>query len=386
MAKYGEMALKGLNRGSFERVLLKNMRQKLKKIGSFDLSAAQSIVTVTPKDELYNSNDVKKTLGKIFGISAFSCACLCPKDMDKIIEKALEYCKEALLEVRTFKVNAKRADKKFPLISPEICIALGDAVLEKFAHLKVDVHNPELVITVDIRDHNAFVSYNSYKGIGGMPYSCNGLASLLVSGGIDSPVAGFMMAKRGVTLDFIHFFSFPYTSLQAKQKVITLTSILCEYTAPIRLHVVPFTKIQEAIRAGAPEELFTLIMRRYMMKISGEIAVKNGSSALITGESLGQVASQTIKSLAVTDEIAPIPVFRPLIGMDKEEIITIARKIGTFETSILPYEDCCTVFTPKHPKTSPKLEEILEAEAGLAIDHLVLEAIEQTEVQVVYEQ
>ncbi|MBR2039895.1 MAG: tRNA 4-thiouridine(8) synthase ThiI, partial [Clostridia bacterium] len=315
----------------------------------------------------------------IFGIAAFSRACVCEKNMEDILSKSVEYLADTLKNAKTFKVEAKRSDKKFPLKSPEICRELGGVLLSHFHHLKVDVHNPDVTVNVEIRDFSAYVRAEQIQGAGGLPVGTAGTASILISGGIDSPVAAWTMAKRGLRLNAIHFSSPPYTSARAELKVKTLLSKVARYSGSINLAIVPFTDIQDEIANNCPEEYFTLIMRRMMMRIAQKIAKNSGSLALITGESLGQVASQTLPALVTTDIVTNMPVLRPLIGMDKEEIITISRKIDAFETSILPYEDCCTVFTPKHPKTRPTIELCEKAEEGLDIDRLVEEAIANTE-------
>ena len=301
-----------------------------------------------------------------------------PKDLDEICKKAAEVA--SLSKGKTFKVEAKRADKRFPYKSPEICMQAGGAILSKNNYLKVDVHNPDFVINIEIRDVAAYIYAEKIKGVGGMPIGTNGKATLLLSGGIDSPVAGYMIAKRGVELNAVHFYSYPYTSERAKEKVLDLAQILADYCGEIKVHVVPFTDIQLEINDKCPEAHLTIIMRRIMMQIADTIASNTDSCALITGESIGQVASQTIHALGVTNEVVNMPVFRPPIGMHKDEIIQIARKIGTFETSILPYEDCCTVFTPKHPTTKPNLLKIKQSESHLVIDDMIKEAIENTEV------
>jgi thiamine biosynthesis protein ThiI len=315
-------------------------------------------------------------LSKVFGIAALSRACICEKDFDCIKETVIEYLEEQLEDAKTFKVEAKRSDKKFPMKSPEICREVGGYVLSRNHHLKVDVHNPDLIITVEVRDKYAFVRGNNIKGAGGMPTGTSGRASILISGGIDSPVAAYMMAKRGIELCAVHFASPPYTSELAELKVMELLKRVAKYSGTITTFVVPFTKIQEAIRDLCPEEYFTIIMRRIMMMISEKISLSQNCTALITGESVGQVASQTMYALACTDCAVNMPVFRPCIGMDKEEIIAISRKIDTFETSIQPYEDCCTVFTPKHPKTRPHLDDVIKAEANIEnLNELMEEAI-----------
>ncbi len=379
LIKDGEIALKGLNRSSFEETLIRNLRRRLEDLGGFTFTKAQSTIYATPKDENVDFEMAIERVKNVFGISAFSRAAVLEKDMQDILEKTPEYLKETLSAVKTFKVEAKRSDKRFPLKSPEICNELGGKLLEKFHHLKVDVHNPDVTVMVEIRDFGAYVHAGKIKGAGGMPVGSSGQATLLISGGIDSPVAGYIMAKRGLTLDAVHFESPPYTSPRARAKVVKLTQLISKYCGRIYLHIVPFTEIQEEIKTNCPEELFTIIMRRFMMKLAERIARKTGSQALVTGESLAQVASQTIGAIACTEAVATMPVLRPLIGMDKSEIIEISQKIGTFETSILPYEDCCTVFTPKHPKTRPELWQIEEAEKKLEIDSLIEKALKEVE-------
>lgn len=362
LVKNGELVLKGLNRNSFEDVLIKNMKRHLADLGTFKFTKSQSTIMVEPDDEDVDLDDVVDALKKVFGIAALSRAAVCQKDMTDIINTTKEYLEDELLTAKTFKVEAKRSDKKFPLKSPEICRELGGEILKAFNHLKVDVHNPEITVTVEIRDQYAFVRGNNIKGAGGMPTGTSGRAAVLISGGIDSPVAAYMMAKRGIELISVHFASPPYTSELAEMKVMDLLKKVAAYSGTITTFVVPFTEIQEAIRDYCPEDYFTLVMRRIMMKMSQRIAESQNCQALITGESVGQVASQTIFALGCTDCATTMPVFRPCIGMDKDEIISISRKIDTFETSIQPYEDCCTVFTPKHPKTRPTVEDVIAAE------------------------
>ncbi|MBQ7037540.1 MAG: tRNA 4-thiouridine(8) synthase ThiI [Clostridia bacterium] len=375
LIKNGELALKGLNRGTFEEALLKNLRYRLKSLGSFTLRKAQSTVYIEPQDEDVDWDEVSERVATVFGISAFSRACVVEKDLDAIKAAAATYLEQSLSEARTFKVEAKRADKRFPLTSPEICAAVGGYLLEKNPHLTVDVHEPEMTVWVEIRDFAAYIHGPQLPGAGGMPVGTGGKAGILISGGIDSPVAAYMMAKRGIQLTGIHFASPPYTSERAEMKVISLLEKVGVYAGRMTLHIVPFTHIQEEIGRACPEELFTLIMRRFMMRIATRIAKSTECGALITGESVGQVASQTIPALGVTDAVADLPVFRPVIGMDKEEIIAIARRIDTFETSIQPYEDCCTVFTPRHPRTRPRIDEVEAAERALAVEELIEEAI-----------
>lgn len=375
LIKNGELALKGLNRGTFEEALLKNLRYRLKSLGSFTLRKAQSTVYIEPQDEDVDWDEVSERVATVFGISAFSRACVVEKDLDAIKAAAATYLEQSLSEARTFKVEAKRADKRFPLTSPEICAAVGGYLLEKNPHLTVDVHEPEMTVWVEIRDFAAYIHGPQLPGAGGMPVGTGGKAGILISGGIDSPVAAYMMAKRGIQLTGIHFASPPYTSERAEMKVISLLEKVGVYAGRMTLHIVPFTHIQEEIGRACPEELFTLIMRRFMMRIATRIAKSTECGALITGESVGQVASQTIPALGVTDAVADLPVFRPVIGMDKEEIIAIARRIDTFETSIQPYEDCCTVFTPRHPRTRPRIDEVEAAERALPVEELIDEAI-----------
>ncbi len=378
LIKNGELTLKGLNRCNFEDILIKNIRRSLRDLGEIRVKKAQSAIYIEPQTDGFDFEEALDRVKRIFGIAGFSRACVCEKTMDDIIKKSPEYLKNDLMSIKTFKVEAKRADKRFPLTSPEICREIGGVLLDAYPHLSVDVHNPDLVVNVEIRDYNAYVRGEQINGAGGLPVGTAGNASILISGGIDSPVAAWCMAKRGLRLNAIHFASPPYTSPRAEQKVRTLLSRVARYSGAINLAIVPFTEIQDQIAENCPEEYFTLIMRRMMMRISERIAREKQSLALITGESLGQVASQTLPALVTTDYVCNMPVLRPLIGMDKEEIVEISRKIDTFETSILPYEDCCTVFTPKHPKTRPTLAECEAAEANLDIDGLIEKAISET--------
>lgn len=382
LIKNGELVLKGLNRNTFEDVLIKNMRKALKEYGEFKFTKSQSTIMVEPLEDV-DLDDTVEALKKVFGIAALSRAKVAEKDLEDIKAQVLSYLGDKLEEVNTFKVEAKRSDKKFPYKSPEICREVGAHVLRNYHHLKVDVHNPELTITVEVRDNYAFIRGNNIKGAGGMPVSTSGRGAILISGGIDSPVAAYMMAKRGIELVAIHFASPPFTTELAEQKVMDLLHKVAGYSGPIATYVVPFTHIQEEIRDKCPEEYFTLIMRRYMMKISEKLALHQNCSALITGESVGQVASQTIMALGCTDAATAMPVFRPCIGMDKDEIVRISRMIDTFEISIQPYEDCCTVFTPKHPRTKPKLEDVMEAEKVLDEGALINEAVENVRKTVI---
>lgn len=381
LVKYGEMVLKGLNKKSFEDMLTKNIKRRLKNLGQFKITSAQSTTYITPVDENIDLDEVVDSVRKIFGIASLCRACVCEKDFSDITEKSLEYLNEVLSNAKTFKVNAKRSDKAFPMKSPEICTELGGILLEKFPNLTVDVKNPEVTVTVEIRDTNAYIHAENLKGAGGLPVGSSGKAMLLLSGGIDSPVAGYMMAKRGVHIAAIHYVSPPYTSERARMKVEQLCDKMTAYCGGIAFYCVPFTELQEAIKDNCPEEYFTVIMRRLMMEIAQRIAVNDNCLALITGESVGQVASQTMSAIACTDAVCRMPVFRPLIGMDKTEIIDIARKIDTFETSILPYEDCCTVFTPRHPKVRPNLADIEKAQSAFDFEPLIQKAIENTEMK-----
>lgn len=384
LLKVGELALKGLNRSTFEAVLLKNIRRRLKPLGEFTIQNAQSTIYVTPKSEDIDLNEAVERLSQVFGVAALSKARVTEKNMDAILKEAPLYLEDTLLAARTFKVEAKRADKAFPLKSPEICREVGGCLLEAFPHLKVDVHHPDVTVMVEIRDFGAYIHAGSLPGAGGMPVGTAGRAALLISGGIDSPVAGYMLAKRGVELTAVHFASPPYTSERAQMKVEELLRRVACYAGRIKLLVVPFTEIQENLREHCPQDLFTILMRRFMMRIAQELAEQNQCQALITGESVGQVASQTMAAIACTDAIAQMPVFRPVIGMDKDEIVTIARKIGTFEISIQPYEDCCTVFTPKHPKTRPSLEEVVKVEGAFEWEDMVQRAIAGAQAQMLY--
>ncbi len=380
LLKLGELVLKGLNRGNFEKRLMKNIAWRIRKFGSFKIYCMQSTIYVEPQDDSCDTFGAFEAIKKVFGIVNISRAAECEKDIGEIINTAKSYLYDDLSRARTFKVEAKRADKSFPKKSPEIAFEVGSALHDEFDNIEVDVKNPDVCVRVEIRDRAAYVHANPTPGAGGLPIGINGRGAILLSGGIDSPVAAYMMAKRGVELFGVHFFSYPYTSERAKEKVLTLAKIVGEYAGNIKVAVVPFTKIQEEIRAHCREELFTIIMRRFMMSIAEKLAVENNCGCLITGESLGQVASQTMEALGVTGAGLSLPVLRPVIGMDKEEIVTIARKINTFETSILPYEDCCTVFTPKHPRTKPKLEYVEAEEKKLPFDELVLEAVNNTEI------
>jgi thiamine biosynthesis protein ThiI len=360
LVKYGEMALKGLNKRTFEDMLTKNIKRRIKSLGRFVCTSSQSTLCITPDDENIDIDEVASRIGKIFGIAAFCRACVCEKDFADITEKSCEYLKDVLSCAKTFKVTAKRSDKNFPMKSPEICMELGGI----------------------LRDTNAFVHAENIKGAGGLPVGSSGKAMLMLSGGIDSPVAGYMMAKRGVHIAAVHYVSPPYTSERARLKVEQLCAKLTDYCGGIGFYCVPFTDIQVAVRDNCPEEFFTVIMRRLMMEIAQRLAEKDGCEALITGESVGQVASQTMQAIACTDAVCRMPVFRPCVGLDKTEIIETARKIDTFDISIEPYEDCCTVFTPKHPKVRPKLADIEKAQASFDFEPLIQKAVEETELKI----
>ena len=377
LIKNGELALKGLNRHTFEDTLIRNLRFRLKDAGRFEIRKAQSTITIEPLDDRADLDLACERVAKVFGIAAFSRARRVEKNMDAILDGAVQYMKGPLSAASTFKVEAKRSDKSFPLRSPEICAQTGARLLAAYPHLRVDVHTPDVLVMVEVRDYGAYIHTMQLPGAGGMPVGTGGQAAVLISGGIDSPVAAYMMAKRGIRLTAVHFASPPYTSERAEQKVKDLLSRVAQYAGRMSLCIVPFTHIQEEIRTHCPEELFTVIMRRFMMRIASEVARRENCGALITGESVGQVASQTIPAIACTDAAAELPVFRPLIGMDKEEIVSLSRKIRTFDLSILPYEDCCTVFTPRHPRLNPTIEALEEAERVLDVPALTAEALSQ---------
>lgn len=376
MVKYGEIALKGLNKNTFEDMLVKNIRRRLRAAGEFEYSRRQSTIFVRPINADADIDLAIKKLKCIFGIAAIQRSAVLPTDWEQVVALGMPYLEEPLSAARTFKVEAKRSDKSYPLKTPDIQRELGAAILSAYPHLKVDVHTPDITVILEIRDGHAYLNAERIMGQGGMPVGSSGNALLLLSGGIDSPVAAYMMAKRGLNVDAIHFQSPPYTSERALLKVEELCEKLTPYCGDIRFYCVPFTEIQEALRDNCPEEYFTVIMRRLMMKIANIICEKHDYKALITGESVGQVASQTLMALACTDKASDVPVFRPVIGMDKKEIIEIARRIDTFETSILPYEDCCTVFTPKHPRTRPVLADVIAAEERFDFSELIEKAVE----------
>ena len=380
LLKYGEISLKGLNRSMFEKQLLANVAKALAPLGKFSIRKSQSTVYVEPLGDDIDMQAATERLSKVFGIVNICPAAKCQKTIEDIERTTLECLSQIDLNGKTFKVEAKREDKQFPMNSPQLCRHMGAVILKNTEGLSVDVHNPDILVQIEIRKE-AFIFTQKVSGAGGMPVGTAGRAALLLSGGIDSPVAGWMISKRGVVLDAVHFHSHPYTSDRAKEKVIELAKIMTQYTGPIRLHIVPFTDIQLDIIDKCPKNYLTIIMRRLMMRIAEKIARESGAMALITGESIGQVASQTMESLVVTDNAVDMPVFRPCIGMDKEEIVTISKKIDTYETSILPYEDCCTIFVPKHPKTKPSISEIQEAEKLLTDPEGMMEkAIQDREI------
>lgn len=379
LCKLGELVLKGLNRRSFEDKLISNAQRRLRPLGAFKVYTKQSTLYVEPKEESCDLPAAWEAMKRLFGVVGLSRARACPKDKDAMLETAKTYLKEQLEGAKTFKVEAKRADKAFPMTSIHLAQYVGGELHDAFPSLKVDVHHPELTVHLEVRDYAAFVHADPEPGAGGLPVGVGGRAVSLLSGGIDSPVASWMIAKRGVALEMVHFFSYPYTSPEAKDKVIELARLLTPWCGRLTVHVVPFTAIQEELQRKCPEELFTILMRRFMMRIALRVADRVKAGAVVTGESLGQVASQTMEAMALTGAVCPLPVLRPVVGMDKEEIVRVARKIGTFETSILPYEDCCTVFTPRHPRLRPLPGEVEAAEAALDIDALVGAAVEGVE-------
>ena len=377
LLKLGEVVLKGLNRRSFEDKLLSNVRRRLRGCGSFQVYLRQSTIYVEPQGEC-DMEAAWEACRQVFGVAAIARAVPCEKTVEAITDTAARYLAPEFAKARSFKVESKRADKSYYLNSIQVSQEVGGELAERFPSVAVDVHDPDLTVYVEIREKAAYVHAPSIPGAGGLPVGMGGRAVSLLSGGIDSPVSSWMMARRGVELEMVHFVSPPYTSQQAQDKVLELARLLTGYCGRLVVHLVPFTKIQEEIRKNCPEEYFTLIMRRFMMRLAQTVARKVGAKALVTGESLGQVASQTMLALGTTDDVCEMPVLRPLIGMDKVEIIRLSRQIGTFDTSILPYEDCCTVFTPRHPCTRPKLEDVRAAEAALDVDALVAEAFAQS--------
>ena len=386
LCKFGEVVLKGANRQSFESQLIKELRRRASPHGAFKIYFKQSTVYIEPLDELCDMDGMYEAAKKVFGIVGVNRAAVCDKNMDSIMAKAREYLPEKLRGKRTFKVDAKRSDKRFPLKSPEISREIGGVILATVRGIKVDVHNPDVTVTVEVRDDHAYIRAGQEPGAGGLPLRSAGRGLLLLSGGIDSPVAGCMMAKRGLEIEALHFESFPYTSERAREKVMQLAQEMCEFCSKIHVHVISLTHIQEELRDNCQEDYFTILLRIFMMRLSERCARDYKCHALITGESLGQVASQTLRAIEVTDSVVRMPVFRPCIGLDKNEIIIQARHYGTFDTSILPFEDCCTVFTPRHPKTQPKLEDVMRELEKVDVEALLDEAYATmyTETKLIY--
>ena len=380
LLKLGEIVLKGANKKLFENKLRTNVARRMRPFGDFKVSILQSTVYVEPENDLCDLDGAWEACHTIFGPISICRSRPCEKNEDAIFDAVVNYLGDDLAAAKSFKVESKRSDKRFPLNSIQISQAIGGRLAEAFPEVPVDVHHPDYTVYVEVRDYAAYVHGPAESGAGGLPTGVGGRAAVLLSGGIDSPVAGYMIAKRGVELEAIHFFSYPYTSELAKDKVLELARRMARYCGRMTVDVVGFTEIQEAIRDNCPEEYFTIIMRRFMMRIAQRIARDHGCECLVTGENLGQVASQTMQAMAVTHAVVDMPVFHPLIGMDKEEIVTIARRIDTLATSILPYEDCCTVFTPKHPKTKPKRSEVERIEQKLDVEALIARAIENTEL------
>ena len=386
LCKYGEVVLKGANRQNFESALIKELRRRASPYGTFKIYFKQSIVYVEPQDEFCDMEGMYEAAKKVFGFVGVTRAAVCDKTMESILETVRGYLPDKLYGVRTFKVDAKRSDKRFPLTSPEISAEVGGVILSTVRGIKVNVKNPEVTVTVEVRDEHAYVRAGQEPGAGGLPIRSAGKGLLLLSGGIDSPVAGCMMAKRGMEIEALHFESFPYTSERAREKVMTLAQQMCEFCSRIHVHVISLTHIQEVLRDNCEEDYFTILLRMFMMRLAERCAREYKCHALITGESLGQVASQTLAAIEVTDSAVNMPVFRPCIGLDKNEIVIAARKYGTFDTSILPFEDCCTVFTPRHPKTQPRLEDVMAELSKVDMEALLDEAdaTMTTETKLVY--
>lgn len=386
LCKYGEVVLKGANRQTFESSLIKELRRRASPHGTFKIYFKQSIVYVEPQDEFCDMDGMFDAAKKVFGFVGVTRAAVCEKNMESITETARAYLPEKLAGKRTFKVDAKRSDKRFPLTSPQISAEIGGVILASCKGIRVDVKNPDVIVTVEVRDEHAYIRAGQEPGAGGLPIRSAGRGLLLLSGGIDSPVAGCMMAKRGMEIEALHFESFPYTSERAREKVMTLAEEMCQFCSRIHVHVISLTHIQEVLRDNCEEDYFTILLRIFMMRLAERCAREYKCHALITGESLGQVASQTLAAIEVTDSVVNMPVFRPCIGLDKNEIVIEARKYGTFDTSILPYEDCCTVFTPRHPKTQPRLQDVMAELSKVDVDSLIEEAYSTmtTETKLVY--
>lgn len=387
LCKFGEIALKGANRSSFEASLLRELRRRAKPFGSFSVRASQSTAVIEPLSDTADMDGMYESAMRVFGISGITRCGTAEKNMDAILEAAVTYLAPALAGKRRFRADAKRSDKRFPYKSPEIAARLGAAILSHFPGMKVDLHTPEVTVWVEVREDCAYIHADQERGAGGLPLGSAGRGLLLLSGGIDSPVAGYMMAKRGLEIEALHFESFPYTSERAREKVMTLAEELCAHVSRMHVHVISLTHIQEELRDRCDEEYFTLLLRIFMMTLAERVAKQYGCLALITGESLGQVASQTLPAIRVTDSVVSLPVFRPCIGLDKEEIVAIARRIGTFDTSVLPYEDCCTVFTPRHPRTRPVPERVMAELEKVDFAGLCEEAYAtmQTETKTIFE-
>ena len=386
LCKFGEVVLKGANRQNFESALIKELRRRASPHGTFKIYFKQSTVYVEPQDDFCDMDGMYESAKKVFGIVGVNRAAVCEKNMESIKAIALEYLPEKLFGKRTFKVDAKRSDKRFPLTSPQISAEIGGVILSSVKGIKVDVKNPDVTVTVEVRDDNAYIRAGQEPGAGGLPIRSAGRGLLLLSGGIDSPVAGCMMAKRGMEIEALHFESFPYTSERAREKVMQLAQEMCEFCSRIHVHVISLTHIQEELRDNCQEDYFTILLRIFMMRLAERCAREYKCHALITGESLGQVASQTLAAIEVTDSVVNMPVFRPCIGLDKNEIIIQARHYGTFDTAILPYEDCCTVFTPRHPKTQPRIDDVMQELSKVDVDALIEEAYSTmtTETKLVY--
>ena len=386
LLKPGEIFLKGLNKRYFEEKLMNNLRRRLKHVGKFEVSCRQSTFYVEPRAEDADLDAALDAARQVFGFATVTRAAACEKTPEAIAALAIRHLRDDMQSARSFKVESKRSDKRFPMTSIELSQYVGGLLKEAYPDVEVEMHDPDLVVHLEVREMAAYVHAAPLPGAGGMPVGSNGSAVTLLSGGIDSPVSSYLIAKRGVRLVPVHFFSFPYTSELAKQKVIDLAKLLEPYTGRMTLQIVPFTHIQEEIRRQVPEEYFTLVMRRFMMRIAADVAAHSDCKAIVTGENLGQVASQTMEAMASTQSVIDLPVLQPLIGMDKTDIIRYAREIGTFETSILPYEDCCTVFTPRHPKTRPTVAEVAEVESVMDIEGLVREAVDGIErIKIGYE-
>ena len=387
IVRCGEVALKGMNKPYFERMLVERIKKLLKKFDGINVRRHEGLIVVRG-DKSLDKQAIIKEISKVFGVASISPAVECESTMESIGDAAVQYMIEAIKErgIKTFKVEAKRADKNFPVKSPEIGRQIGAVVLKECKVLKVDVHNPDCLLFVDVRHDKSYIYQDKIAGFGGLPLGTNGKGLTLLSGGIDSPVATWMMAKRGMIIEAVHFHSYPYTSQRAQEKVEELASIVATYCGRFKMHVINLLPIQEQIVQNCPEEETTIIVRRFMMRIAQKIAEKTGCGMLITGENLGQVASQTAEALVVTDSSVTIPVMRPLIAMDKVDIMDKAQEIGTYETSIQPYEDCCTVFLPKHPVTKPRLERILASESKLECDRLIDEAVEADEIVDIFPQ